>query len=113
MTPAVLSKEVARPAVLFGILVRRQQIECSDDLAAHRRNRVVRYDEDKVVAANVPDKSIFSAGPLHHVMQQLGQNPDDAVALVVAIPVVEFLEVIQVCIADGEIVSQCQTSADL
>src|SRR5438309_267774 len=106
MPSAVLTKEITRPTVLFRVLVWRQQIECSNDLSAHRWNRVVRYDEDKIVATNVPDKSVFATRSLHHVVQQLRQNSNDPVAFVVAVTIVEFLEVIQVGVANGEVVSE-------
>ncbi len=60
MAPAILTEEITCAAILFGVLIRSQQIERSDDFSANRRNRVVGYDEDKIITANVPDEPIFA-----------------------------------------------------
>src|SRR5436305_13558922 len=108
MSATVLTKEISRAPVLLGILVRREQIECRHDLAANRGNRVVRNDENKIIAANVANESFFAACSLDDVVQQFSQDPDHAVAFVVAIAVVEFLEVIKIRVTDGEIITACQ-----
>src|SRR4051794_27607235 len=113
MPAAVLAEEISRASILLGVLVRRQQIERCDDLAAYRRDRVVRNDEDKVVAADVPDESVFAAGALHDVVEELGENADHPVAFVVTVAVVEFLEMVQVGVADGEGVAERKTAPDL
>ena len=58
--------------------------------------------EDEVVAADVPDESLFADHALHHVVQDAGQQIDHPIAVVVAVAIVEFLEVIQVGVAHGE-----------
>src|SRR5690348_3341509 len=112
MSPSILTEEISRSPVLLGILIRRQQIKSRYDFSAHRRNRVVRNDEDKIIAADVPDESFFATCSLHNVVEQLRQNPDHAVAFVVAVAVVEFLEVVEVGVANREVVAARQTAAD-
>ena len=53
MSPAILPEEVTGAPILFRVLVRCQEIEGGDDLAAYRRNRIVGYDEDEIIAADV------------------------------------------------------------
>ena len=113
MTSTILPKEITGAAILLGVLVRREEIEGGDDLSANRRNRVVRYDEDKIIAANVPDESVFAARSLDDVVQQLGKDADYAIAFVVAISIVEFLEVVEVGISNGEVVGERQSPANL
>ena len=45
-------------------------------------------------------------------MQQLGKNTNDTITFVVAVAIVELLEVIEVGIADGEVVAQRQAPPD-
>src|SRR5207247_1623653 len=103
----------SRSPVGLGILMRNQSVEYSDDFAANVVYRVVRNDEDKVIAADMPDKSILAANSLDHVVQDHRENPDDAVTLIVAVSIVEFLEVIQVGVTDGERLRRCQPRLDL
>ena len=45
-------------------------------------------------------------------MKDLCQNPYDAVALVIRVPIVELLEVIEIGVAGGEVLSFTQTPRD-
>src|SRR5690606_34621147 len=101
ITPPVASEEVTRAAILFRILVRDQLVEDLDDLLAARPHVIERDVEDEVVSADVADEALGGM-TLHDVAQQPGQHPDDAVALVVAVPVVVLLEMVEVCVADSE-----------
>src|SRR5437868_2430620 len=112
LAPAILAEEVAGAAILLRILVRREQIERGHNLSTNRRDRVVRYYEDKIIAANVPDKSVLAAGSLHHVVQKLGENADHAIPLVVAVAIVEFLEVIEIRVANSEVITDGESTAD-
>ena len=60
-----------------------------------------------------PTKPRAPRHPLHHVVQDAGQEVDDPVAVVVAVAVVELLEVIEVGVADRELLGALQPAPDL
>ena len=109
----VLAEEVPRPPVLLVVLQRDQRVEHVEDLAADRADLRRRNDEDEVVATDVPDEPARTEQPLHDVVQDPGQQVDDPVAVVVAVAVVELLEVVEVGVADGELLAGLQPAADL
>src|SRR5690606_28202404 len=88
-------------AVILGVLIRDQLVEHLDDLLAARTHPVERDVEDEVIAADVANEALRRV-TLHDVAQQSGEHPDDAITLVVAVPVVELLEVVQIGVADRE-----------
>src|SRR5688500_16593511 len=98
----VLPEEIPGAPILLRILDRRERIEHRDDLRADIVDARDGDDGDEVIAADVSDEPLFAAHPPDHVMQNPGKQPDDAVALVIAVAIVELLEVIEVGIADGE-----------
>ena len=98
----VLAEEVAGAAILLGVLIRDERIK-TDRISAHVSGTVAAGDdEDEVVASDVTDEPAFAADPFHDVVQDLGEDANHAIAVVVAVPIVEFLEVIEVGVADGE-----------
>src|SRR5688572_18406576 len=101
LSPTILTEEVARPSIRFGVLKWHKQVEHFDDLGANGLNRASRNDEDEVVAADVTDEPLLTAHPFHDVMQYTSQYANHTVAFVIAVSVVEFLEVIQVRIRDA------------
>ena len=58
-----------------------------------------------IVAANVADETTLGADSLHDIMQDLRENPDDTVAIIIGVAIVEFLEVIQVRVAHRELIA--------
>ena len=60
-----------------------------------------------------PTKPFGAQQALHHVVEDPGQQIDDPVAVVIAVAVVEFLEVIQVRVADRELLVGLEPAADL
>src|SRR6185503_21140259 len=91
LASAILAEEIARSPVLLRILKRDQRIEDRHDLRADLGNRRGRNDEDEIVAADVADESLLVTAALHHVVENLRENANDAIALVVRIAIVEFL----------------------
>src|SRR5688572_19056478 len=65
----VLAEEISDTPVGLGILKWYELIECRYDLTAHVGYLGRRDDEDKIIAADVPDKSRFSCGTLHDVVK--------------------------------------------
>src|SRR5688572_18469021 len=112
ITAPVTPEEVARAAVLLGVLIRDQLIEDLEDQLAAGTHLIQRDVEDEIVATDVTDEA-FRGVSLHDVAQQTGEHADDAVALVVAVAVVELLEVVQVGVADGEQLTPADTIADV
>ena len=109
---SVLPEEITRAPVLLGILVGRQQVEGRHDFTADRGDGTVWDDENEVVAADVPDEAVLAARPLHHVVEKLCQDADYAIPLVVAVPIVEFLKVIEIGVADRERVAEREPSSN-
>src|SRR5207245_4747928 len=70
-------------------------------------------DEDEVVATDVPDEAPADEQPFHDVVQDARQDVDDPITVVVAVPVVELLEVIEVRVADGEQLAVLHAPPDL
>src|SRR5882724_8291354 len=112
LAPPVLAEEVAGPPILLVVLQRDQGVKHTQDLGAHPVNLGRRNDEDEVVT---PDVAHEPPGPQHafdHVVQDPGEKIDDAIAVVVAVAVVELLEVIEVGIADGELLMTLEPPTD-
>ena len=63
--------------------------------------------EDEVVATDVADESSRSETP-HHVAEHLGKESYDPVAIGVAVPVVELLEVVQVGVTHRKVLTELQ-----
>ena len=81
---------------------RNERVEHRDYFGAHLVHVAQRDDVDEVIATDVADESLFAAHPLHDVVQNLRENANDAIALVVRVAIVEFLEVIQIRVARRE-----------
>jgi len=113
LTSTILAEKIARPPVLVIVLQRDQGIEDVEYLAADRTDFLRRNDEDEVVATDVSHESARAEQALDHVVEDPGQEVDDPIAVVVAVAVVEFLEVIEVGVANREIVSEGESPADL
>src|SRR3954469_4149992 len=113
LAPAIFPEEIAGPAVLVVVLQRNQSVEHLENLAAYRTDVLCRYDEDESVSPDVPHESSRPQQALYHVVENPGEDVDDAIALIVTVAIVEFLEVIQVGIADGELLIGLQAPADL
>ena len=109
----VLAEVVPRAAILLVVLIRDQRIEHEQDLVAHQRDLRQRDHEDEVVSADVSDESLRPQHPLDHVVQNPRQEIDHPVAVVIAVAIVEFLEVIQVGVADRELLAALHAPADL
>ena len=58
------------------------------------------------------DEAAFWREAAHNVVQNFRENPDDAIALEVAVAVVVLLEVIEVGVASGEELARGETDAD-
>src|SRR5687767_6456970 len=58
----------------------------------------------------MPDKSCLSSRTLHDVVKNHRQNPYHPVALSVAVPIIEFLEMVEIGVADGEEIPDCEES---
>jgi hypothetical protein len=50
----------------------------------------------------VSDKTVLGTDAPGNVMQDLREQPDDTIALIIAVAVVEFLEVVEVRVTDRE-----------
>ena len=72
-----------------------------------------RNHEDEIITADVPDEPPGAQHPLDHVVENARQHVDDPVAVVVAVPVVEFLEMIEVGVADRELALRLELAPDL
>ena len=59
-------------------------------------------DKDEIVATDVADESLLRTHTFYHIVQDLRENADHTIAVVITISIVEFLEVIQVRVADSE-----------
>src|SRR5450759_1436043 len=51
----------------------------------------------------MPDKPLFATDPFHHIVKNLGENADDAIAVIVGVAIVELLEVVQIGVAHREL----------
>ena len=101
----VFPKEVPHLPVFLRVLV---VIKERDDLVACLFEMIHGDVEDEIVTADVSDKPSRSQTP-HDIAQDLGQQPDDAVTVLVSIAIVEFLEVIEVRITHGELLTHTKT----
>ena len=90
-----------------------QYIEHRHDLRAHVVHGGNGDDEDKVIAANVADERVFRADALGDVVQNLRENPDDAVSVMVGVAVIELLEVIEVGVTHCKRVTGVQPPLDV
>src|SRR5258705_7199438 len=99
LAASVVAEEIAGTTVLLRILIGNEEIEHVHDLRAGFSHRLRRHDEDEVVATDVSDEALLSTQPLHDVVQDLREYSNDAIAVVVRVPVVELLEVVEVGIA--------------
>src|SRR3990172_4428462 len=113
MPAPVLPKEVPGPAILAVVLQGHQRVEDREDLTADFLYVVDTNHEDEVIAPNVPHESGPGAQSLDHVPQHLGENIDDPVAVVVAVPVIELLEMIDVGVAHRKDLACLETAAQL
>src|SRR5688572_25447719 len=102
LSTSILSEEVSGTAILLRVLVRYQGVEDRHDLRARIGHRQHRNDEDEVVASDVTDESVFGTDTFYHIVEDLRENSDHTIAVVITIPIVEFFEVIQVRVANGE-----------
>ena len=102
LAAAILAEVVPRRSVLLRVLEWDQLVERSYDFVAGLLQAVQGHHEDEVIAPDVSNEPGLTTAPLHHVVQNLGQDADDAVAVMITVPVVVFLEMIQVGVADGE-----------
>ena len=82
----VFPKEVPHLPVFLRVLV---VIKERDDLVACLFEMIHGDVEDEIVTADVSDKPSRSQTP-HDIAQDLGQQPDDAVTVLVSIAIVEF-----------------------
>src|SRR2546427_12225695 len=108
-----LFRSVPRAPVLLVVLVRDQGVEPLQHLPAYVRDSVERDDEDEVVSADMPHESTLPQHPFHHVVQDAGQDIDNAIAVIVAVAIVVLLEMIQIRVADGEQLAILHASPDL
>src|SRR5215213_9500134 len=113
LAPAIFPEEIARPAILVVVLQGHQRVEHLENLTAYGTDVLCRNDEDEVVPPDVPHEASRPQETLYHVVEDPGENVDDAIALVVTVAIIEFLEVIQVRVADGEFLVGLQPPADL
>src|SRR5689334_20524729 len=98
----ILAKEVAGATILLRGPVRDERVEHADDLRTGLRDERRGDDEDEVVAPDVSDEAVLAADALHDVVENLGEDPDDAIAVVVRVAIVELLEVVEVGVAHRE-----------
>ena len=97
-----MPKKYPGATILLRILIRDQRVEDRDDLGADLGHRGNRDDEDEIVAADVADEALLVTHAFDDVVQNLRENSDDAIALVIRVPIVELLEVIEVGVARRE-----------
>src|SRR5438132_9212235 len=102
LTAPVLAEIVPRPPVLLVVLWRDRWVEHLQHLPAYVRDGVERDDEDEVIPADMPHESTVAEHPFHHVVQDAGQDIDDAIAVIVAVAIVVLLEMIQIRVAHSE-----------
>jgi hypothetical protein len=69
-------------------------------------------DEDEVIASDVAHEAAMTEQSFHHVVQDPRQNVNHPVAVVVAVPVVVFLEMIQIGVADREFLGALEAAPD-
>src|SRR5690606_13474756 len=109
---SVASEEVPRLAIGLRVLVRDQLVEERDHLLAAYLHLAERDVEDEVVSADVPDEPVRLVR-LHDVAQNPREHADDAVALVVTVAVVVLLEVVEVRVADRELLPAAHPLGDV
>ena len=102
LSAAILAEKISGSSIRLRVLKRDQRVEDRHDLGAHLVHVAERNDVDEIVAADVPDETVFATHALHDVVQDLRENPNDAIALVVRVAIVEFLEVIEIGVARRE-----------
>src|SRR5215212_3791389 len=100
---SVLPEKVPGAPILIVILERNERIEDLENFAAHWTDVARRDDEDEVVAADVPHEPPRPHQSLHDIVQNPGQDIDDPIAVVVAVAIVELLEVVQIGVADRKL----------
>src|SRR4051794_17582197 len=81
LTSAIFPEEIARPTILIVVLQRDQGVEHLENLAAYRTDVLSRYDEDEVISSDVTHESSRPQEALYHVVENPGENVDDAIAL--------------------------------
>ena len=80
----------------------RALVELVDDVLRHDLRARRRHDHHEVVAADVADEVVLAAELLDRAAQDVGQKADDLVALLVAVVVVEALEIVDVDVEKRE-----------
>src|SRR5436309_15501652 len=91
-----------RPPALLVVLAGDQAVDPLQPPPAYVRDGVDRNDEDEVIPADMPHESTVAEHPFHHVVQDAGQDIDDAIAVIVAVAIVVLLEMIQIRVAHSE-----------
>ena len=109
----ILTEVIAGPPVLFVVLIRYQRVEHFEHLAARVWNGIEWDDEDEIVSADVPDEPPTAQQSLHDVVQNARHQVDDPIAVVVAVAIVELLEMVEVGIAYGEQLAVLHPPPDL
>src|SRR5918992_2718190 len=112
MAAAILAEEVTRSTILLRVLIWNEQIEDLHNLTANSGNVSGRHDENKIIAADVADESELAGQSPHAVMEDSRQNPNDTNAFTVAVPVVVFLEVVEIGVAYGKSLVRGDASVD-
>ena len=117
LATAILPEEISHAAILLGILPRHQFIEDVHDFVADPGHGRQRDGEQEVVATDVAHESLRAAEPLHHIVQNAGEQPDHLIAMMITVAIVEFLEMIQIGVTGRELLARlnppAQFGADL
>src|SRR5688500_1857741 len=109
----ILPKIVSCAPILLRILKGDERIEDRHDLLTGLRDGRRRNNKDEVVTTDMPNEPGFAADALHDVVEDLRQYTNDTVAIKIAIPVVVFLEMIEVGVANGKGIRGRQATRDL
>src|SRR5207237_3526420 len=109
LSPPILAEIIARPAVLLVVLIRDQRVEHIENLRADDADAVDGKNKNKIIPTDMPNKAVLPDHPTHHIMKNAREEIDHPIAVVVAVTVVVFLEVIEVGVTDGEEFAEIHT----
>src|SRR5439155_23121541 len=90
------------PSGLLVVLLGARGAEHLRPLPADARDGGERDAKKQASPADMPHESTVAEHPFHHVVQDAGQDIDDAIAVIVAVAIVVLLEMIQIRVAHSE-----------
>src|SRR5688572_22411288 len=108
----IAPEKVPGPTIVFRVLVWDQLVEDLDDLFTAHPHLIQCDREYEVISADMTNEALIRVA-LHQVPQNPREQFDHPVAFVVAVSIVEFLEVIQVGVTDRKQLVRVNTLGDV